>query len=152
MECKSVYFHRVTAGTRIKWRGDKERAIGSMHGGEYLSNSPYFSSCAQNNAVVWCIHLHAWEHVRLCLQHHADEKCYHKQALNGNCLSNSFFFQRSSLWSFREAAKQTGCRGGQGITRAGRKVSLDLTLPFLARNPAPTEWRSSWQTTSGGMA
>lgn len=84
-----------------------------MYGSEYISNSPYCNSCAQNNAAVWCIRLHAREHVHLYL-HHADEKRSHKQALNGSCLSHPFFFQRSGSWSSREAAEQTGLQGRRG--------------------------------------
>lgn len=71
--------------------------------------------------MVWCIHLHAREHVRLYLQHHADEKRSHEQALNGSYLSHPFYFQRSNSWSFREAGEQTGCRGGEDIAPAGRR-------------------------------
>lgn len=71
--------------------------------------------------MVWCIHLHAREHVRLYLQNHADGKRSHEQALNGSCLSRPFYFQRSNWWSFREAGEQTGCRGGEDITLAGRR-------------------------------
>jgi len=70
------------------------------------------------------------------LQHHADEKRSHKQALNGSCPSHPFFFQTSGSWSSLEAAEQTGCRGGEGIAPAGRKVSLGHTPPSLVWGPA----------------